>query len=97
MAIQQAAAAEDGLWYPAAHKCGNLGHLLLAIRIQNWEWPCGMKSLTCEVCMSLEVSENLTELEDIFLVSLGNCSITHLSAHSLCICVCLCIMYTFDV
>lgn len=47
--------------------------------------------------MSLEVSENLTELEDIFLVSLGNCSITHLSAQSLCICVCLCIMYTFDV
>lgn len=55
-----------------AQKWGNLGYILLATGIQNWEWLCGTKSLVCEVCMSLEVSENLIELEDIFLVSSGN-------------------------
>lgn len=50
-----------------------------------------MKSLTCEFRMSLEVSENLTEGEDIFLVSSGNCNITHLSTYSLWISVFVCV------
>lgn len=41
--------------------------------------------------MPLDDSENLTELEDIFLVSSGNCSITHLRDLYLSVSVCMCV------